>query len=96
MSISSIFQMIFETLSMTIISLGLAYLFGMPIGLILNITSKKGLKPCKSINFVLSSIVNVLRSIPCLIIVVLLTISFLHSNSLFFCSFCVFCGQKNS
>lgn len=72
MSISSIFQMIFETLSMTIISLGLAYLFGMPIGLILNITSKKGLKPCKSINFVLSSIVNVLRSIPCLIIVVLL------------------------
>ena len=72
MTISNVLQMIFESLSMTIISLCFSYLIGMPIGLILNMTSKKGIRPCKVVNIILSSIVNILRSIPCLIIVVLL------------------------
>ena len=36
-----------------------------------NVTSKNGLRPNKWINFVVGLIVNVLRSIPCLIIIVL-------------------------
>ena len=54
------------------ISGALAYLVGLPLGVLLNVTSQKGLKPCKWLNFVLSLFVNILRSIPCLIVVVLL------------------------
>ena len=64
--------MILETLAMVTISGALAYLVGLPLGVLLNVTSQKGLKPCKWLNFVLSLIVNILRSIPCLIVVVLL------------------------
>jgi len=67
-----ILTMILETLAMVTISGALAYLVGLPLGVLLNVTSQKGLKPCKWLNFVLSLIVNILRSIPCLIVVVLL------------------------
>lgn len=71
-SFSEIFKMILETLGMTFISCTLAYVFGLPIGILLNVTSKKGIIPCKWLNTILSLIINILRSIPCLIIVVLL------------------------
>jgi D-methionine transport system permease protein len=64
--------MILETLGMTFISCGLAYLLGLPMGILLNVTSKKGIMPCKWLNSILSLVINILRSIPCLIIVVLL------------------------
>ena len=60
-----------ETLLMTVLSTALAYLFGLPCGILLNMTSKNGLKPCKWLNAIVGLIVNVLRSIPCLIIIVL-------------------------
>ena len=60
-----------ETILITFISTFLAYLVGLPLGVILNATSSKGVHPNKIVNSVLSIIVNVLRSIPCLIIVVL-------------------------
>ena len=60
-----------ETILITFISTFLAYLVGLPLGVILNATSSKGVHPNRIINSVLSIIVNVLRSIPCLIIVVL-------------------------
>lgn len=71
MSFNDIMQMLLETLLMTSISVVLAYIIGLPLGLLLNITSKGGLKPNKTINIIFSSIINILRSIPCLIIVVL-------------------------
>lgn len=71
MSFTDILQMTLETLLMTGIATALAYLFGSPIGVLLNVTSKNGLKPCKWINAVVGLIVNVLRSVPCLIIIVL-------------------------
>lgn len=71
-SFSEIFKMILETLGMTFISCTLAYIFGLPMGILLNVTSKKGIKPCIWLNTILSLIINILRSIPCLIIVVLL------------------------
>ena len=72
MKFDDILTMILETLAMVSISGALAYLVGLPLGVLLNVTSQKGLKPCKWLNFVLSLIVNILRSIPCLIVVVLL------------------------
>ncbi len=60
-----------ETLLMTVLSTALAYVFGLPCGILLNVTSKNGLKPCKWLNLIVGFIVNVLRSVPCLIIIVL-------------------------
>lgn len=71
MSWSSIWMMILETILMTGISTILAYILGLPVGIILNITAKKGIKPNKWINLILGILVNLLRSVPCLIIIVL-------------------------
>ena len=60
-----------QTLGMTLISTALAYLVGLPLGVILNVTGKNGIKPNKIVNTILGLIVNVLRSIPCLIIIVI-------------------------
>ncbi len=61
----------YETLIQTFIATTLSYLVGIPVGVILNITAKNGLRPNKYINFVLGLFVNILRSIPCLILVVI-------------------------
>ena len=42
-----------ETLLMVIISTIIAYIIGLPIGILLYYTSKKGLKPNKYINLIL-------------------------------------------
>lgn len=60
-----------ETLAMTFLSTLFAYILGLPCGVLLNVTSKNGIKPCKWINFIVGLIVNVLRSVPCLIVIVL-------------------------
>lgn len=60
-----------ETLLMTVLSTALAYVFGLPCGILLNVTGKNGLKPCKWLNVIIGFVVNVLRSVPCLIIIVL-------------------------
>ena len=36
-----------QTLYMTLVSTFFAYLFGIPLGVILNITSKEGISPCQ-------------------------------------------------
>ena len=61
-----------ETLGMTLISTALAYLIGLPLGIILKNTSKNGLRPNKPVNLVLGILVNFLRSVPCLILTVIL------------------------
>ncbi len=61
-----------ETLGMTLISTVLAYLIGLPLGIVLKITSKNGLHPNKPANLALGMIVNFLRSVPCLILTVIL------------------------
>ncbi|MGN1062264.1 MAG: methionine ABC transporter permease [Candidatus Scatosoma sp.] len=71
MTFADIALMTGETLLMTILSTGLAYVLGLPCGVLLNVTAKNGLKPCRWLNFILGLIVNILRSIPCLIIIVL-------------------------
>ncbi len=67
----NILQMIGETIGMTFISTAIAYLFGIPLGVLLNISAKKGLKPNKILNLIIGIVVNILRSVPCLIVVVI-------------------------
>ena len=71
MTFAEIATMTGETLTMTFLSTLFAYILGLPCGVLLNVTSKNGIKPCKWINFVVGLIVNVLRSVPCLIAIVL-------------------------
>lgn len=61
---------IWETIYMVIISIVLAYAIGLPIGVVLNITSKDGICPNRAVNSVLGVIVNVFRSIPFLILLI--------------------------
>lgn len=68
----NVLKAFYETVLMTVISTSLAYLVGLPLGVLLNVTSKNGLRPIKFINTVLGIIVNFLRSIPCLILTVIL------------------------
>lgn len=70
MNFTDVAQMTGETLLMTFLSTLFAYLLGLPCGILLNVTSKNGLKPCKWLNFTVGLIVNILRSVPCLIIIV--------------------------
>ena len=61
---------IWETIYMVIISTVLAYAIGLPIGVVLNITSKDGICPNRAVNSVLGVIVNVFRTIPFLILLI--------------------------
>ena len=61
---------IWETIYMTLLSTSIAYVIGLPIGVILNVTSAGGLAPNKVVNKVLGLIVNFLRSVPFIILMV--------------------------
>ncbi|MCM1084160.1 MAG: ABC transporter permease [Clostridium sp.] len=70
--ISMIGKGILETLYMTVVSTGLGYAFGLPMGVLLCITDKDGLKPNQVVYKILDVIANVVRSIPFLILLILL------------------------
>ena len=72
MSFIDVLLAILETLGMTLIGTVLAYVLGFPLGILLNITSKNGIKPTKVLNSILGTFVNVMRSIPCLLLIVIL------------------------
>ena len=57
-----------ETLYMAIPSTLIAYLIGLPLGVLLVITRKGGVKPLPTLNAVVGALVNFLRSIPFLIL----------------------------
>lgn len=61
---------IWETVYMTLISSLFAYLIGLPLGVILSITDKKGIAPHPKLNAVLGFVVNFFRSIPFIILMV--------------------------
>lgn len=65
-------QGLWETFYMVTVSVLLAYLIGLPLGLILAVTDSEGLRPSPALNKVLGTIVNLLRSVPFLIMVFLL------------------------
>lgn len=59
-----------ETLYMTLVSTLFAYVIGIPLGILLVMTKKDGLRPNRVVNVTLNVIVNVLRSVPFLILLV--------------------------
>ncbi|MCR5753211.1 MAG: ABC transporter permease, partial [Acetatifactor sp.] len=61
-----------DTLYMTIVSTVFGYVLGLPLGILLNISADKGLKPNKVIYKSLDFICNIIRSIPFLILLILL------------------------
>ena len=59
-----------ETLYMTVISTAFSYLIGLPLGLLLVVTDKDGIRPIPWLNGILGGIINVVRSVPFLILFV--------------------------
>lgn len=61
---------VWETIYMTLLSSVIAYVIGLPLGVILNVTGKEGIHPMPILNRVLGFIVNFFRSIPFIILMV--------------------------
>ena len=61
-----------ETIYMTVISTALAYIIGLPLGLVLVVTDKDGIHPIPWLNSLLGMIINFFRSIPFLILLIAL------------------------
>ena len=73
---SAVMNMILEgirdTLYMTLTSTLIGYIIGLPLGILLTVTAKDGLKPNAVIYRILDIICNIIRSIPFLILLILL------------------------
>lgn len=65
-------QGVFDTLYMTIPATFFAYVVGLPLGVLLVITSPSHIRPNPTLNNVVGTIVNFLRSIPFIILLVML------------------------
>lgn len=63
---------IWETIYMTLLSTVIAYVIGLPVGIILSITDKDGIRPLPWLNKLLGVVVNIFRSIPFVILMVAL------------------------
>lgn len=61
-----------DTLYMTIVSTLVGYIIGLPLGIILNVSRKDGLRPNKIIYGIIDFICNIIRSIPFIILLILL------------------------
>ena len=61
-----------ETIYMTVISTALAYIIGLPLGLVLVVTDKDGIHPIPWLNSLLGMVINFFRSIPFLILLIAL------------------------
>ncbi len=61
---------VWETIYMTVISTAIAYLIGLPLGVVLTVTDRGGLHPIPWLNRLLGIAVNFFRSIPFIILMV--------------------------
>ena len=61
---------IWETIYMTVISTLIAYLIGLPLGVILTVTDKDGIRPIGWLNKTLGIVVNIFRSMPFIVLMV--------------------------
>lgn len=62
-----------DTLYMTLVSTAFAYLLGLPIAILLVVTRKNGLHPMPALFGIVDFVVNILRSVPFLILMLLVT-----------------------
>lgn len=63
-------QGVWETLYMTVISTVLAYVIGIPLGVLVFVTSGDGICPNRPVNFIFGLLINLTRSVPFLILLV--------------------------
>ena len=68
--LSLIVKGFWETLYMTLGSTVVAYAIGLPLGLLLILTDPQGLRPMPVFNRVLGVVINLLRSVPFIILLV--------------------------
>ena len=61
-----------ETIYMTLVSTALGYVIGLPMGIVLTVTDKDGIRPNAAVYKVLDVISNLLRSIPFIILLIVL------------------------
>ena len=70
--INMLLEGIRDTLYMTLTSTLLGYVFGLPMGILLTVTDKDGIKPNAPVYKVMDVIINMTRSLPFLILLILL------------------------
>ena len=63
---------IWETIYMVAMSSVFSYIIGIPLGVILVVTAKDGIKPVPAIEKILGIIINLLRSVPFIILAIML------------------------
>ena len=61
---------VWETIYMTVLSTLFSYVIGLPLGVLLFVTAKDGIRPIPWLNRILGVIVNVFRSMPFIILMV--------------------------
>ena len=59
-----------ETLYMVLVSTAMAYVLGLPLGIALVVTDRDGIRPMPHVNRIIGLIVNILRSVPFLILLI--------------------------
>ena len=67
---SQLMQALYETLYMVTVSLIIGALIGIPLGILLVVTRKHGIWPNVVIHQILNPIINILRSIPFIILLI--------------------------
>lgn len=60
-----------QTIYMTGIASLLSYVIGLPLGVILVVTEKDGIRPMPTLNRILGFVINILRSVPFIILLIL-------------------------
>ena len=70
-TINMLVKGIWETIYMVFLSSALSYVIGIPLGIALVVTDKEGISPVPLFNKVLGLIINLLRSVPCIILLIM-------------------------
>ena len=70
-TISMLLEGTVDTLYMTLLSTFFGYVLGLPLGIVLTVTDKEGIKPNAAVYKILDVIVNIFISIPFLILLIL-------------------------
>ena len=69
--VSMILTGLYETLLMTVASSFFSYVIGIPLGVIMVVSDTNGIKPMPVLNGVLGSVINLIRSVPFMILLIM-------------------------
>lgn len=67
-----VFNALLETLYMTVVSTLCAYILGLPLGVLLVVTDRGGIRPAPALSKTLGAVINILRSAPFIILLLAL------------------------